>query len=110
MPEAQQYITTAALMDAAYEDVESGNFIIRPVDLDDLLGHSVTFRMMAGGEEYEPVVYAKWEPVKNTHNEIDFRCTACRQYRFHNGEMRRKFLRCPHCGAHMLSDEDAKAK
>lgn len=110
MPESQQYITTAALMDAAYEDVETGNFIIRPVDLDDLLSHSVTLQISGDVEEYEPVVYACWEPVKNVRNEIDFRCTACRQYRFHNGEMHRKFLRCPHCGAHMLSDEEAKAK
>lgn len=104
MPETQQYITTAMLMDAAYEEVETGNFILRQVDLDDLLAHSVTIRLSGDGEEYESVVYAQWEPVKNARNEIDFRCTACRQYKFYNGDMRRKFLRCPHCGAHIIQE------
>lgn len=104
MLESQQYITTAALMDTVYEEVESGNFVIRPVDLDDLLSHSITIRLEGDCTEYEPITYGRWEPIKNTRNEIDFRCTACHQYRFHNGEMRRKFLRCPHCGAHMIND------
>lgn len=106
MPETKQYITTAMLMDVVYEDAETGMFTIRPVDLDDLLGSSVTIHLEGNGSEYEPVIYAKWKPFKNARSEIDFRCTACRRFRFHNGEMRSKFLRCPHCGAHMMTCEE----
>lgn len=47
----------------------------------------------------------KWERVTNNDNGIDFRCSACHRYRFHNGEMRRKYKFCPNCGADMREDE-----
>lgn len=42
-----------------------------------------------------------WERVANNDNGIDFRCSACHRYRFHNGEMRKRYKFCPACGARM---------
>ncbi len=42
-----------------------------------------------------------WEPVKSADGSIDFRCTSCHRYRFHNGEMRNVYKFCPNCGARM---------
>jgi hypothetical protein len=33
--------------------------------------------------------------------EVNFRCSACHQYHFHNGAMRREYKYCPNCGAKM---------
>lgn len=43
----------------------------------------------------------KWERITNDDNGVDFRCSACHKYRFHNGEMRKKYKFCPNCGADM---------
>ncbi|MBQ6059434.1 MAG: hypothetical protein IJL39_05205 [Clostridia bacterium] len=51
--------------------------------------------------EVVPVVHGFWENVRNGNGGIDFRCSACRRYRFHNGEMREKYKYCPNCGAKM---------
>lgn len=40
-----------------------------------------------------------WEVIK-TGAVIDFRCSACHRFRFHNGELRR-YNYCPICGAYM---------
>lgn len=44
----------------------------------------------------------KWTQILNadmvTH---DYRCSECHRFRFHNGEMRKKYNYCPHCGADM---------
>ena len=34
-----------------------------------------------------------------------WRCSFCKGYRFHNGEMRKKYKYCPNCGAKILSSE-----
>lgn len=47
----------------------------------------------------------KWERVANNDNGIDFRCSVCHRYRFHNGEMLRKYRFCPNCGANMQKGE-----
>lgn len=55
--------------------------------------------------EAEPVKHGRWEqPFKNTGN-YDFRCSECKKYRFHNGEMAHKYHYCPNCGAKMDLDE-----
>lgn len=47
----------------------------------------------------------KWETVKASNGvSIDFRCSACHRFRFHNGELR-KYKFCPNCGAKMNSKE-----
>lgn len=48
----------------------------------------------------EPRV-GRWEPVKGESGYIDFRCSVCRRFRFHNGEMRKKYKYCPNCGSKM---------
>ena len=56
-------------------------------------------------EQTEPK-RGEWERVKNADNGYDFRCTACRRYRFHNGEMRKKYNFCPNCGADMRKESE----
>ena len=53
----------------------------------------------------EPVKHGEWKKVKGTDGGYtDFRCSNCRRYRFHNGEMLKKYLYCPNCGAKMDKD------
>ena len=52
-----------------------------------------------------PVVQATWERIKNNDYGIDFRCSACHRFRFHNGELRR-YKYCPNCGAKMDGGKD----
>lgn len=55
----------------------------------------------------------KWEEYKRrsgyypVYYTIDFRCSVCHRFRFHNGEMRKKYKYCPNCGAKM---EDVEGK
>lgn len=52
-----------------------------------------------------PVRYGAWEEIRSVSTgEINFRCSACKRYRFHNGEMLRKYKYCPLCGAKMDGD------
>lgn len=44
----------------------------------------------------------EWEQYISENGSVNFRCSACRKYRFHNGEMRRKYFFCPGCGANMI--------
>lgn len=49
-----------------------------------------------------PVTHGEWKKVKGADGGYtDFRCSNCRRYRFHNGEMLKKYLYCPNCGAKM---------
>lgn len=47
------------------------------------------------------VKYGEWECIESDTS-VDFRCSVCHRYRFHNGEMLRKYKFCPNCGAKML--------
>lgn len=50
------------------------------------------------------VVHGEWERIEKKDEtriiNVDFRCSACRRFRFHNGELRR-YKYCPNCGAKM---------
>jgi PHP family Zn ribbon phosphoesterase len=48
----------------------------------------------------------KWEESTNNEGGTEFRCSACHRYRFHNGEMKRKYKYCPNCGADMRGEEN----
>ena len=39
----------------------------------------------------------------------NFRCSACKKYWFHNGEMLKYYNYCPNCGAKMKRGEDDDA-
>lgn len=45
-----------------------------------------------------------WETVKSADGGTDFRCSACHRFRFHNGEMRKKYRYCPNCGLPMETE------
>ena len=47
------------------------------------------------------VKHGEWERIESDTS-VDFRCSVCHRYRFHNGEMLRKYKFCPNCGAKML--------
>lgn len=53
--------------------------------------------------EIEPVVHAYWQPydVAENGSTLGWRCSHCKGYHFHNGGMRKKYKRCPACGAKM---------
>lgn len=46
----------------------------------------------------------KWKQIKGRDGYIDFRCSACHKYRFHNGAMRKEYKFCPSCGADMREE------
>ena len=56
--------------------------------------------------ELMEVRHAYWEPYSGTGGERNFRCSSCRKFKFHNGEMRRKYKHCPECGARMDGEAD----
>ena len=47
------------------------------------------------------VKHGEWERIESDTS-VHFRCSVCHRYRFHNGEMLRKYKFCPNCGAKML--------
>lgn len=60
--------------------------------------------------EIEPVVHAYWQLYKDEGHDnrsIGWRCSHCRRYHFHNGAMRKKYKRCPNCGARMRVNREA---
>lgn len=61
--------------------------------------------------EIERVVHAYWQLYKERsfdNSTLDFRCSHCKGFHFHNGAMRKKYKRCPNCGAKMdISQEVA---
>ena len=46
----------------------------------------------------------KWEPYR-AGAKLNFRCSLCKKFHFHNGEMRRKYKFCPGCGAKMTKEQ-----
>lgn len=56
-----------------------------------------------------PVVHARWERFKRTTKlngtSLDFRCSSCKKFKFHNGELTR-YRYCPNCGARMDGDKE----
>lgn len=54
----------------------------------------------------EPARHGKWEMVRNGICNVDFRCSACRKFKFHNGEMRKVYKYCPNCGAIMEIEQE----
>lgn len=49
---------------------------------------------------------AVWEEYQNKWGQINFRCSNCKKYRFHNGAMIREYKYCPGCGAKMDLEDD----
>ena len=52
----------------------------------------------------EPVRHGQWVLKKHKvkgSDVLDFNCSACKRFWFHNGEMRKKYKYCPNCGAKM---------
>lgn len=63
--------------------------------------------------EIEPVVHAYWQLYKDEGHDnrsIGWRCSHCRRYHFHNGAMRKKYKRCPNCGARMRVNRGSTAR
>lgn len=44
---------------------------------------------------------AVWEEYQNKWGQINFRCSKCKKYHFHNGAMIREYKHCPGCGVKM---------
>ena len=64
---------------------------------DSLIAHGVTIREQA-----------YWQLCKDDSSDNrtrHWRCSVCKGYRFHNGEMRKKYKHCPNCGAPMKKVE-----
>lgn len=56
-----------------------------------------------------PVQHGHWVLKKHKvrgSDVLDFNCSACKRYWFHNGEMRKVYKYCPNCGAKMDGGED----
>lgn len=53
-------------------------------------------------EESKP---GRWEQI-STEYRVDFRCSSCRRFKFHNGQMRQKYKYCPGCGVRMEEPND----
>jgi hypothetical protein len=51
------------------------------------------------------VKHGEWERIESDAS-VDFRCSTCHRYRFHNGEMLRKYKFCPNCGADMRGETE----
>lgn len=54
----------------------------------------------------DAVQHGHWEMVRNGICNVDFRCSACRKFKFHNGEMRKVYKYCPNCGAIMEIEQE----
>lgn len=66
----------------------------------------IAFLQKIPAADVRPVVRGEWAPVRRKDGSIDFRCTACRKFSFHNGEFRKKYRFCPGCGADMRKERD----
>ena len=50
----------------------------------------------------EYIRHGRWEPYEsNSGYAYNWRCSVCKRYHFHNGEMLEKYKYCPNCGAKM---------
>lgn len=68
--------------------------------------HDVVIKVIDEAPTIEPK-RGEWQKVMNTDGVgHDYRCSACRHYRFHNGEMLKKYNFCPNCGADMRKESE----
>ena len=66
---------------------------------DHLMAHGVTVK--------EPGYWQLCKDDSSDNRTRYWRCSVCKGYRFHNGEMRRKYKHCPNCGAEMKGESNA---
>ena len=97
------------LIDADALQEELRNSWIRkakmPMEADPFLAFAMNDIDNAPTIDAEPVKHGEWKKVKGADGGYtDFRCSNCRRYRFHNGEMLKKYLYCPNCGAKMYKE------
>ena len=55
--------------------------------------------------EMMEVRHAYWEAYTGAGGERNFRCSSCRKFRFHTGEIRQKYKQCPEGAARMEAEE-----
>ena len=88
------------------------NLKCRELFRDEKIADAIYRCLCDGIEECEAVQpeqkAGKWEPIMVFDGYVDFRCSACHRYRFHNGEMRKKYKFCPNCGADMRGEQDGR--
>lgn len=75
-------------------------------DVEDILSAVITYLSDQPIVDAVPVVHAYWQRYKEDSSEINFRCSHCKGYHFHNGAMRKKYKHCPNCGAKMDQEAD----
>ena len=81
---------------------EIGDVPCRACDVDDMVNDIESAPTVDAVERKR----GEWEQVANDDSGIDFRCSVCHRYRFHNGEMLRKYKFCPNCGAEMRGENN----
>ena len=73
----------------------------------------IRYKMFERAIEDAPTIKERkkgtWEQIKGRDGYIDFRCSACHKYRFHNGAMRKEYKFCPNCGADMREEQDGRS-
>lgn len=62
-----------------------------------LIAHGVTIR--------EPGYWQLCKDDSSDNRTRYWRCSVCKGYRFHNGEMRKKYKHCPNCGNPINGDK-----
>lgn len=66
---------------------------------DHLMAHGVTVK--------EPGYWQLCKDDSSDNRTRYWRCSVCKGYRFHNGEMRKKYKFCPNCGAPIKGESNA---
>lgn len=79
-----------------------------PASMRDLLcGYCLLANIMTVVEKFphEESKPGRWEQIR-TEGRVDFRCSSCRRFKFHNGQMRQKYKYCPGCWVRMEETND----